>query len=113
MPFPDETVRKELHLYSDASEVAIAAVVYICTTKNCTLNVGFCLGKSKVAPVSGHTIPLLELCDAVLAVDIFQCIHDNLDLLMDTLKYYTDSKGYICNKTIRFYIYVANRVERI
>ena len=79
-------------------------------------NLGFVLGKAKVAPTSGHTIPRLELCAAVLAVEIAQFAADNLDLKIDIIKYYTDSKvvlGYISNNTRRFYIYVANRVERI
>ncbi|VDI24074.1 Hypothetical predicted protein [Mytilus galloprovincialis] len=41
---------------------------------------------------------------------------DNLDLHIDTVKFYTDSKvvlGYISNETRRFFIYVANRVEKI
>ncbi|XP_071161241.1 uncharacterized protein [Mytilus edulis] len=76
----------------------------------------FILGKAKVAPTSGHTIPRLELSAAVLAVEITQTIVDNLDLHIDTVKFYTDSKvvlGYISNETRRFFIYVANRVEKI
>ncbi|XP_071153733.1 uncharacterized protein [Mytilus edulis] len=41
---------------------------------------------------------------------------DNLDLHIDTVQFYTDSKvvlGYISNETRRFFIYVANRVEKI
>ncbi|XP_031762669.1 probable E3 ubiquitin-protein ligase TRIM8, partial [Xenopus tropicalis] len=39
-----------------------------------------------------------------------------MDTEIDQVKYYTDSKvvlGYICNSVRRFYVYVANRVERI
>ena len=77
---------------------------------------GFVLGKAKVAPSHGCTIPRLELCAAVLAVEITDFIIANLDLVVDRISYYTDSKvvlGYIHNQSRRFYIYVGNRVERI
>ena len=117
MPYLSKTATKELHVFSDASEKAIAAVAYLRTTDSSgELNTGFILGKAKVAPTSGHTIPRLELSAAVLAVEITQTIMDNLDLHIDTVKFYTDSKvvlGYISNETRRFFIYVANRVEKI
>ncbi|XP_076101209.1 uncharacterized protein LOC143071003 [Mytilus galloprovincialis] len=64
---------------------AIAAVAYLRTTDSSgEPNIGFVLGKAKVAPTSGHTIPRLELSAAVLAVEITQTIMDNLDLHIDT-----------------------------
>ncbi|XP_061190615.1 uncharacterized protein LOC133198553 [Saccostrea echinata] len=112
-----KAVTKELHVYSDASEKAIAAVIYLRTTdSDGQCKVGFVLGKVKVAPMSGHTIPRLELCASVLAVEIAQCVLNHLGIQIDSMKYYTDSKvvlGYICNESRRFYIYVANRVDRI
>lgn len=110
-------VTKELHVFSDASEKAIAAVTYLRTTdREGQVKLGFVLGKAKVAPISGHTIPRLELCASVLAVEIAQLALEHLDLHIDCVMYYTDSKvvlGYICNESRRFYTYVANRVERI
>ena len=112
-----QTVTKELHVYSDNSEKAIAAVAYLRTLdKDGNPDLGFVLGKAKVAPTNGHTIPRLELCAAVLAVEIAQCALEQLDLPINSIKYYTDSKvvlGYITNDTRRCYIYVGNRVERI
>ncbi|XP_052062914.1 uncharacterized protein LOC127702663 [Mytilus californianus] len=117
VPYLSKTATKELHVFSDASEKAIAAVAYLRTTDSSDEpNIGFILGKAKVAPTSGHTIPRLELSAAVLAVEITQTVMDNLDLHIDTVKFYTDSKvvlGYISNETRRFFIYVANRVEKI
>ncbi|XP_068227672.1 uncharacterized protein [Palaemon carinicauda] len=117
VPYLSETVSKELHVFSDASKKAIAAVAYLRTTDiSGTPSLGFVLGKAKVAPTGGHTIPRLELCAAVLAIEIAQYITDNLDISIERVKYHTDSKvvlGYINNETRRFYTYVANRVERI
>ncbi|XP_068209384.1 uncharacterized protein [Palaemon carinicauda] len=113
VPYLSETVSKELHVFSDASEKAIAAVAYLRTTDISGIpSLGFVLGKAKVAPTGGHTIPRLELCAAMLAIEIAQYITDNLDISIETVKYHTDSKvvlGYINNETRRFYTYVANR----
>ncbi|XP_064609103.1 uncharacterized protein LOC135473191 [Liolophura sinensis] len=66
-----QTVSKEVHIFCDASEQAIAAVAYLFTTDvNDVKEVGFIMGKSKVAPSHGHTVPRVELCAAVLAVDM-------------------------------------------
>lgn len=67
---------------------------------------------SRVEP----TIPRLELCTAVLAVEMADLIQDELDLQLDAVQFYTDSKlvlGYICSESKRFYTYVHNRVQRI
>lgn len=50
------------------------------------------MGKSKVAPSSGHTIPRLELCGAVLATELSEKITNNLDLPSNSVKFFTDSK---------------------
>lgn len=112
-----KAVKKQVHIFCDASEKAIAAVAYlVSTTEDQTRQVGFLLGKTKVAPSHGHTIPRLELCAAVLAVEIAEIITHQLGLSLEDVQYYSDSRivlGYINNKTRRFYVYVSNRVERI
>lgn len=103
-------------MFADASEKAIAAVSYIRTVHDEGSHLGFVLGKAKVAPLHGHTIPKLELCAAVLAVEIAGLVTDNLDEDFNVVKFYTDSKvtlGYIHNQSRRFYVYVENRVDRI
>ncbi|XP_033752106.1 uncharacterized protein LOC117335931 [Pecten maximus] len=111
------SIDSTVHVFSDASEKAIAAVSYLHTKDgNGKQDIGFILGKAKVAPLHGHTIPRLELCAAVLAVDIAETVSDHLHIPLEKFRFHTDSKvvlGYIYNKTRRFYTYVANRVERI
>ena len=78
--------------------------------------VGFVLGKAKLAPQPEPTIPRLELCGAVLAVEMAELILDELDHKPDALRFYCDSKvvlGYIHNSSERFFVYVHNRVHRI
>ena len=112
-----KSTKKTVHVYCDASEKAISAVAYLVTMDaDQNPHVGFLLGKTKVAPPHGHTIPRLELCAAVLAVEIAETIVNQLGLTLADVQYHTDSRvvlGYINNKTRRFYVYVSNRVERI
>ena len=107
----------EVHIFSDASEQAIAASAYLKVTDNDGhISIRFLMGKGKLAPVRGHTIPRLELCAAVLATEIAEIISIQLDIPLTSMYYYSDSKvvlGYISNQTRRFYNYVSNRVDLI
>ena len=107
----------ELVVFSDASEKAIASVAYlVAVDSDSQLHSRLVMGKAKVAPTSGHSIPRLELCAAVLAVQLSDFITEHLDVEIQRVYYFTDSKvvlGYIFNRTRRFYTYVANRVARI
>ncbi|XP_026113195.1 uncharacterized protein LOC113091779 [Carassius auratus] len=108
---------RELCIFSDASILAIAAVAYLrVIDSNGQLHVGFVMGKSKLAPFPAHTVPRLELCAAVLAVELMELIKEEIDIEFHNIQFYTDSRivlGYIHNVTRRFYMYVANRVARI
>lgn len=112
-----QTQHRELCVFSDASNLAIAVVAYlktVSTTGDC--HVGLVMGKSKLAPCPAHTIPRLKLCATVLAVEMADFIKEEMDIEIHSVKYYTDSKivlGYIHNTSRRFYVYVANRVTRI
>ena len=109
--------RRELHTYCDASKDAIGAVSYLRTAQHDgSIQVSFVLGKAKLAPSHGTTIPRLELCAATLGIEITELINQELDIKPDAVAYYSDSRvvlGYIINETRRFYVYVSNRVERI
>ena len=111
------SVRKELHIFSDASEKAICAVAYVrVTMDNGDFSTGFVMGKCKLAPVHGHSVPRLELCAALVAAQLGETITESLSIAFDSFKYYSDSRvvlGYIHNTTRRFYNYVSNRVQRI
>ncbi|KAK3560670.1 hypothetical protein QTP86_014522 [Hemibagrus guttatus] len=110
-------LRKELHIFSDASVRAIAAVAYLrVINEEGACHTGFVLGKAKLAPQAAHTIPRLELGAAVLAAELAETIINELDFSLDAVEFYTDNRvvlGYIYNQTRRFYVYVANRVQRI
>ncbi|XP_034547118.1 uncharacterized protein LOC117818374 isoform X1 [Notolabrus celidotus] len=108
---------RELCVFSDASTMAISAVAYLKTVdKEGHTHVRFVMGKSKLAPHPQHTIPRLELCAAVLAVEMADLLTEELDIDIHKVTFFTDSRivlGYIHNTNRRFYVYVTNRVARI
>lgn len=86
------------------------------TNKDGHRDVGFVLGKSRLAPQPDLTIPRLELCAAVMAAEIAEVISEEKDVKFNSISFYTDGKvvlGYINNQSQRFYVYVNNRVQRI
>ncbi|XP_060081306.1 uncharacterized protein LOC132560657 [Ylistrum balloti] len=108
---------QEVHIFSDASKNAVAAVAFLRTkdTDNQFI-ASFILGKAKVAPQHGHTIPRLELCAAVLATDLGRTISDQLDIPPGSMHFYTDSMvvlGYLHNRVRGLYVYLGNSVNRI
>lgn len=74
------------------------------------------LGKAKLTPHSEPTVTELELCAAVLAAKIAELICEELNLRLDVVRFFCDSKivlGYIYNKTKHFYMYLHKKVQRI
>ena len=109
--------RAEIHAFSDASQRAIGAAVYLRLFNiRDEVAVSLVFGQAKVAPINPVSIPRLELCGAVSAVQAVDKIAKELDMAISEVVFYTDSKvvlGYIRNESRRFHIYVANRVEII
>ncbi|XP_030582792.1 uncharacterized protein LOC115778696 [Archocentrus centrarchus] len=109
--------RKVMFVFCDASIKAVAAVAYLSVTDGeGHSEVGFIFGKAKLAPKPEITVPRLELCAAVLAVEIAELLQEELDMTLDDVQFFTDSRvvlGYIVSESRRFYVYVHNRVQRI
>ena len=109
--------RMELYTFCNASERAIGAVSYLRTVQHTgEVQVSFVLGKAKLTPAHATTIPCLELCAAVMGVELSEVITEKLERKPDSVTYYSDSKvvlGYVTNDSRRFYVYVSNCVERI
>lgn len=112
----DDANHWEVLLFADASKNSVAEVAYLKLYDGRKSTTSFLMGKAKLAPMHGHTIPRLELCSAVLATEIAENFRDQLKIPQDNFLFFTDSQvvlGYISNETRRFYIYVANSVGRI
>ena len=111
------TTRAEIHAFSDASQRAIGVAVYLrLFNPKGEVCVSLVFGQAKVAPINPISVPRLELCGAVLAVQAVDRITKEIDIAISDTVFYTDSKvvlGYICNESRRFHIYVANRVQAI
>ena len=81
--FADEQAKEvSLHGLSDASEKAYGAVIYIrATYENHPPTVQLVVAKSRVLPLKEkRTIPELELCGAVLLIDLLQTVQQTLEL---------------------------------
>ena len=111
--------RREVHIFCDASQLAIGAVAYLrLLNERSEPHVSLLLAKAKVTPSHAVSIPRLELCAAVLGIRLAQTLRIELEdrVTIDSTKFYSDSKvvlGYIANESRRFHVYVANRVHKI
>ncbi|KAL4008122.1 hypothetical protein ACER0C_001974 [Sarotherodon galilaeus] len=81
-----ESQRKEMHVF--ASTKAVGAVAYLkLTAGNGLSEVGFLLGKARLAPKPDITIPRLELCAAVLAVEVAEMVQQELDTTINEVNF--------------------------
>ncbi|XP_071635052.1 uncharacterized protein [Temnothorax longispinosus] len=104
----------EVHGFSDASQDAIAAVVYLrsCTTDD-LITITFVASKTKVAPLKRLTIPRLELAAAALLVKLLNSILLTLNKPHLPIFAWIDSQvahKWITNHPSRWKEYVHNRV---
>ena len=111
-------IRNEIHAFADASKDAIGTSVYLKqVNERGEISVALVFGQSKVAPSQPTSIPRLELCVAVLATQAVKKIRKELDIEIDNVSFYSDSKvvlGYIKNDVRRFHVYDSmNRVQMI
>ena len=109
--------RAELHAFSDVSQDAIGAAVYLRQFNEANeVSMALVYGQARVALLNPMSIPRLELCGEVVDVQAVQRVIKEIDLKISDVINYIDSKvvlGYITNESQRFYVYVANRVELI
>ena len=114
---PDELIRRELHCFSDASELAFGAVCYLRSIYSSQkLTCSLVVSKSRVAPIKPMTMPRLELQGAVLGTRLASTVKDEIDIKIDTVHFWVDSTivlQYINNESKRFKVFVGNRVSEI
>jgi hypothetical protein len=107
----------ELHVFSDASEKAYGACLYLICRTSSGLVSSLVMSKAKVAPLKRVTLPRLELLGAVLASRLVLSVRTAL-YLPDTIecRCWTDSMvvlGWIRGDPARWKQFVRNRVDQI
>ena len=112
-----DVVAYEVHIFSDASELAYGVVAYLkLLFTDGTSILSFLMGKLRLAPVKTVSLPRQGLNAAVVGVRIAQFIKKEISLPLNTFKYWTDSTltlQYITDKSHRFKVHVANRVAEL
>ena len=110
----------QLHLFSDGSETAYAAVAYLrFTDVHDKIHCSFVMAKTSLVPMKSSalaTIPRIELNGAKLAIRIYKIITNELELNIKTTYFWTDSVTvlkYLHSETNRFQRFVSNRVAYI
>lgn len=106
----------EIHGFSDASERAYAAVVYIRAVVAGHPRVSLVMAKTRVAPLKRVSLPRLELCAATLLSKLAEHVRITLDLGTSPMFLWTDSTvvlSWIRGHPAKWTTFVANRVAEI
>ncbi|GFW17952.1 integrase catalytic domain-containing protein [Trichonephila clavipes] len=111
------TIRIEIHGFSDASERAYAAVVYIkCFNESGQSQTRLLCSKSRVAPLKTLTIPRLELSAALLLSRLVKRVVPILQLSIHKIWMWTDSTialAWIKTEPHKLKTFVSNRGAEI
>ena len=115
-PIENDDRDVELHVFADASLKAFSSCAYFRAVKDEDVSCSLIMGKSRLAPIKGSTVPRLELQAAVLASRMKDCINNEMRLPIDKSFLWSDSMvvlSYIRNEEKKFSTYVMNRTNEI
>ncbi|XP_055614291.1 uncharacterized protein LOC129760657 [Uranotaenia lowii] len=106
----------QLHIFTDASEQACAAVAYFRIVEKGNVRCALVTSKTKVAPLQFLSIPRLELLAAVLGVRLKKIVEQEHTLVIKRTVLWSDSTtvlAWIRSDTRRYTQYVGHRVNEI
>ncbi|XP_037293857.1 uncharacterized protein LOC115451461 isoform X1 [Manduca sexta] len=113
----DDYISVELHTFTDASERAYGACVYVRSLKqDQTVKTQLLISKNKVAPLKPTTIPRLELCGALLGARLCKKVTQSLTLPITKCRFWSDSTivlGWLSMPTNKLKPFVRNRCHEI
>lgn len=110
-------VRLEWHIFTDASELAYGAVVYLrVIEQDGTIKMNILTSKSRVAPLKAHTIPRLELFGALLGARLLKYVRTTCKLPDIPVFCWTDSSivlHWIRKEPGQMVPFIATRISEI
>ncbi|XP_047986591.1 uncharacterized protein LOC125226606 isoform X1 [Leguminivora glycinivorella] len=113
----DNSVSHEIHVFSDASERAYGACLYIRSIDiSGQVQVHLVTSKSKIVPIKPTTIPRLELCGALLAARLCNKVVSSLTLQFSQRRFWCDSTivlGWLSTPPNNLKSFIRNRVHEI
>lgn len=115
--FCDQYELAELHVFTDASERAYGACVYVRTVgTDGSICVRLIASKNKISPKNPTTIPRLELCGALLGTRLCSKVLSSLTVSFNQVYYWSDSTivlGWLRKSPSQLKQFVGNRVGEI
>lgn len=111
-----EDIRRELHIFCDASEQAYGAVAYLRISGGNEVLTSFVMARSRVAPKKTISIPRLELCAALSGSQLANLLVKELSVPLHNVTLWSDSTTvltWICSDSCRCKVFVANRITEI
>lgn len=106
----------QLHVFTDASEVAYGCASYFRITENNEVRCSLVMARCKVAPLKHLTIPQMELQAALLGARLMRCVVENHTLPISEIYIHTDSEvvlSWITSQPREFKQFMACRIGEI
>jgi len=114
---PGPGTKSRLIIFCDASEAALAAVVYIrFEYGKGTYETHLLMAKAKVAPIKDLTLPRKELAAAVIRAKLFQHVAEEMDMNAKEAILFSDSMTtlqWLCKPPRNWKQWVCNRCMQI